>query len=653
MLCRRNEGKTVIKSGAALLGAAFLLLSGSPLEAQELPGGIIRLIEMQCEDGGGDPEALAEYFMNLMERPLNLNSADREVLESFPLLTPFMVASLLEYRREYGAVASAGELALVDGFDAAAVQEILPFVTFGSEKGKGEESPAGSRRRIRLSGRLTMRSKYDIEREGEVADGLPVPLYARFGIELNRRWSAGFTLESDRGERGFPDFYSFHIGARGISLSDDGRYTLESAVIGDYSLRFGQGLVLWNSFSLSGLSSPSAAIRREGGVGPYTSSDENRYFHGAGVTFGLPAGIRASFFYSNNGQDARVEGDYFVTKPEDGIHDSDALREARDALREELAGANFSWRCDWLKAGLTAAAYRYDRLDGRRTSYYNEHLRYDGWWGNASLDWLISVKGLRIFGEAALDRHLAFAGIAGAVCPLSSSMEVSLLYRYYSPRYIATHAGAYCRSNVNNEHGASAAVRWSPRRDIAVSSSLEYTYFPGARFGVREPSSSIKGYVDCEWAVSESHTLYAKVSGTYDSGRGTRLLRLRLGYSCGREAGFTAAARLEGSCAGEALGGLLYQEGGYRSPSGKWRLSVRATLFWAEDWDARIYCYESDMPGTFSVPAYYGKGTGLYAVLTYRPAVWLNVNFKCSVTKYFGNPGKDELGLRLQVSLPF
>ena len=68
MLCRRNEGKTVIKSGAALLGAAFLLLSGSPLEAQKLPGGIVRLIETQCEDGGGDPEALAEYFMELTRR---------------------------------------------------------------------------------------------------------------------------------------------------------------------------------------------------------------------------------------------------------------------------------------------------------------------------------------------------------------------------------------------------------------------------------------------------------------------------------------------------------------------------------------------------------------------------------------------------------
>lgn len=199
----------MIKSGAALLGAAFLLLSGSPLEAQELPGGIVRLIETQCEDGGGDPEALAEYFMELIRRPLDLSTADREALEAFPLLTPFMVVSLLEYRREFGPVASAGELALVDGFDAAAVEEILPFVTFGAGTGAGG-LPEEGRMPLRFSGRLTLRTRYLLEREGEEADGLPVPLYARYRMELGEHFSAGATLESDRGERDFPDFYSVH-----------------------------------------------------------------------------------------------------------------------------------------------------------------------------------------------------------------------------------------------------------------------------------------------------------------------------------------------------------------------------------------------------------------------------------------------------------
>ena len=45
-------------------------------------------------------------------------------------MTPFMVASLLEYRAEYGAVSSEAELSLVDGFDAEKVRVLRPFVTF-------------------------------------------------------------------------------------------------------------------------------------------------------------------------------------------------------------------------------------------------------------------------------------------------------------------------------------------------------------------------------------------------------------------------------------------------------------------------------------------------------------------------------------------
>lgn len=649
-MCWRTEGKTIVCKAVLLWTAFFSCTGAAAALPQDLPGDIVRLIERQCEDGGGDPEALLEYFQELARKPLNLNTADREALEGFPLMTPFMVSSLLEYRSEYGAVASAGELAMVDGFDIAAVRRMLPFVTLGA----GPEGNTGSAdEKLRVSGKLTLRSRMDLERGDEEEEGLPVPLYAKYRMEVGRHLSAGFTLESDRGEKDFPDFYSFNIGVSDLRLSGDGRCRLESAVVGDFSLRFGQGLVLWNSFSLSGLSSPSAAMRRGGGIVPYTSSNENRYFHGAGVTLGFPEGVRASVFYSDNGQDARIEGDCFTTKPEDGVHDTEALRAARDAMREKVLGANVSWSGEWLRTGVTAAAYRYSHLDGRRKSYYNEHLRYDGWWGNVSLDWLMSFRGLLVFGEAALDREGAFAGIAGAVYSFAMPLEASVLYRYYSPRYIATHAGAYCRSNVNNEHGVSAAVKWSPGGSVDVSSSLEYTYFPYARYGVRDPSSCLKGVLECSWTVADNHSVYARVSGTYDNGRDTRQLRLRLGYEYGGETGFGAVSRIEGGYAGGSLGMLMYQEGRYKSASGKFRVGLRLTFFSTDSWDSRIYCYEGGIPGTFSVPAYYGKGTGLNAVAAYKPVRWLNVHFRCSLVKYFSDPDKDCVDVGLQLTLPF
>ena len=214
--------------GAALLWAAFLLCS-VPLKAQELPDAIVRMIEEQCEAGGGDSEELAEYLAGLMTRPLDLNMADREALEAFPLMTPFMVASLLEYRAEYGAVSSEAELSLVDGFDAEKVRVLRPFVTF--LPGEVMED-----RRLDVSGKLVFRTKWDLKRKKEENDGLPVPLLTKFSAELNGQYGAGFTLESDAGERGFPDFYSFYVSTGDINLSRDGRYRLVSAVAGNFTV---------------------------------------------------------------------------------------------------------------------------------------------------------------------------------------------------------------------------------------------------------------------------------------------------------------------------------------------------------------------------------------------------------------------------------
>ena len=123
-MCGRFEGKRA-RCGAVLLGAALLLYTVD-IVAQDLPESIVRIIERQCEDGSGDPEELVDYLTALMARPVDVNTAGREQLEALPLVTPFMVLSLMEYRDEYGAVSSEAELSLVDGFDFETVRNIRP-----------------------------------------------------------------------------------------------------------------------------------------------------------------------------------------------------------------------------------------------------------------------------------------------------------------------------------------------------------------------------------------------------------------------------------------------------------------------------------------------------------------------------------------------
>ena len=47
------------------------------------------------------------------------------------------------------------------------------------------------------------------------------------------------------------------------------------------------------------------------------------------------------------------------------------------------------------------------------------------------------------------------------------------------------------------------------------------------------------------------------------------------------------------------------------------------------------------------------EATAADAVVTYRLVRWLNIFLKCSATKYFDDPAGDDLGVRLQLTLPF
>ena len=74
-------------------------------------------------------------------------------------------------------------------------------------------------------------------------------------------------------------------------------------------------------------------------------------------------------------------------------------------------------------------------------------------------------------------------------------------------------------------------------------------------------------------------------------------------------------------------GWLWYAETGYMKEIGKdcsVSVYMRGEFYRIENWDDRIYVYERDAPGTFNVPAYYGKGNNLslVAAVKYKRHSW-------------------------------
>ena len=172
-------------------------------------------------------------------------------------------------------------------------------------------------------------------------------------------FSYGLTAENDPGEpfsfKGTPgaDFVSGHI-------MYEGKGSVSRIIAGDYSLRFGEGLVFSsNGWQGSRLVSPSFMTGRTV-ISPYTSTEENNFFRGAGCVMGtMTRGLVV--FVSSNAIDARKVVDlndssvYISNLVKGGLHNTESGKNARNSLTENVAGLHISAGKDMVRGGITAS----------------------------------------------------------------------------------------------------------------------------------------------------------------------------------------------------------------------------------------------------------------------------------------------------------
>ncbi|MDP4964354.1 MAG: hypothetical protein NWQ55_04735, partial [Salibacteraceae bacterium] len=82
-------------------------------------------------------------------------------------------------------------------------------------------------------------------------------------------------------------------------------------------------------------------------------------------------------------------------------------------------------------------------------------------------------------------------------------------------------------------------------------------------------------------------------------------------------------------------GYLLYQDLVY-SPKwpAKYQIKLRYALFDTKSYNGRIYAYEHDVLYSFSVPAYYFRGSRFYLITSYDFARWGDITVRVSQTYY-------------------
>ncbi len=556
--------------------------------------------------GAGTEEELDPYDVekleDLVRNPLEINLATRSALDESGLFTPYQTASLKDYVSRHGDILSLNEMSLVDGFSPSIVAKLAPFISLEGGGIPGQ------------SGRTGMKSDLAV-RMGMKKGALPA-YGMKYKLTVGQRVSGGLSVSrTTEAAKWAPDAFSGHAA---VHFKRGGKI-----LIGDFNARFGQGLSLWNGLGLSGLSSASSFMRRPSGLSPSSS------FTGGYSLRGIAGEIDA--------------GRTRITVLA-------AMKQGRDhvSVMPALSVSRFFRNC---QAGITHYA---------DFTISSSKVRIPDM--KTSADLALCCRGTDIFGEAVFDWVSSkVAALAGISAPAGDNARISAMLRYYPAEFSSSRSSA-ARSTTkcSNECAASFAADFSAGKWISVNgsagfgssvkrfsckSSADCAYFPVRKSSDLRKSLQVK--LQSEWNVMITGSFKAvmRLSERIRTWGEPFRTDIRADFSYVSRH-FVSTVRLN-ALHSVGTGLLGYAEGGCKNEN----ISVylRQGIFRIDNWADRIYAYERDAPGSFNVPAYYGRGIWTALAMNWKFARWGRMHLRAAWTSYpfmaEEKPGRAELKL--------
>lgn len=547
-----------MKTGACFLALCIWAISVMAQTEDEAVKAAIFL------NGASSPEEIEEGEVERIQviGKIRVNAPGRNARA---ILSEYQLATLEDYRRNSGDILSWEELALVDGFNKETVEALKPFLSLYSSSLPGEVDTAARK----VHGNALVRVTEKNAGTKAKAEG--------------RIWQVGVAARSKQWPlmASTPDWTAHAEVNLGIW----------DIVLGDYNIRYGQGVGVWSGFSMTSLTTVGAFSRRATGITPVMSF--------------LPSDHRGAAVEYRRG---RVGVSAF-------------------ADLNRIVGGHVSYVSLHNVSGLTVMS------------------------GLVSADCSINYKGVNLAGEVAAKGKDAYAGKGVASFKIGNT-RLAFQGRVLPTRFTGKKNGEYALATgaewksphwqqLAGKTGFGSSV---PAHSLSLTADASLLPKPNIDPGRKQ----LRIYGIWQWQISGNLALDARYTGrlrNYEPSRND--IRLDLKYNSGP---WLSTIRFESDCC-DGRGLLGYLEGGYKTDN----LSsfLRLTVFSTSGWSSRIYCYERDAPGSFLVPAYYGQGAvgNFYGSLKTHitKAYRTKICFRSSYTIKPGNPSTWSTHLQLQV----
>lgn len=649
----------------------------------------LETIAENSTDEDADYTTLVEVLIYSSEHPINLNKTNKEELQALQLLDDIQINNLLTHIEKNGKLITIYELQGIKGFDLQTIQKILPYVRVAdnfttAHFGAKEMFKNGQHSLILRYGRtLEEQTGFKPIEEADLAKsinsryiGSPDKIYARYRFTYGTNISWGITAEKDQGELFFKDqqrfkynfyenslkgnqktgfdFYSAHFFMKNVKF-------IKALAIGDYQAMFGQGLTIWSGQAFGKTSEIMSTKRTAPGIKPYASVDENLFMRGGAATVGFKK-LELTAFYSRKKVDANVsdttdtgEAKEISSLQETGYHSTSSEIADKDAILQTLMGGNLSYKGKKFNAGISALSYQLDKPFRRDLSYYNQFeassdsTNYQNF--NVGVDYNFIVRNFNFFGEGSMSKNGGKAFVNGVLMSLDPRLSFTILHRYYERNFQNLLSNGFAESSTPvNEKGLFMGMTAKPTNKTTLSAYYDRFEFPWLKYQINAPSYGNDYMAQLNYTPSKKFDMYFRIRtrNKQKNSSGTEAIdylvpvtqsnyRFNISYSITKTIKLKNRIELIDYKLNDdktEKGYLIYQDISYNKMGKPLSVTLRYAVFQTDSYDARIYAYENDVPGSYSIPAYYDRGSRFYILLDYNLTKRIEVWLRYSQTYY-------------------
>ncbi|MDX2129465.1 MAG: helix-hairpin-helix domain-containing protein [Chloroherpetonaceae bacterium] len=648
---------------------------------------IDRVLDLSAESA--DNNELLEQLNLLRLQKIDLNTASVLEFVAIPFLSPDEAKKIAEYRSRFGRFSSLDPLREILGgekffylkdifkVEEAKVESDPDLPAFLNDLRRGELM---NRTRIEVISRAITEvpSRFGFDPMSQIVistdsltgirdttfraaySGSVPKIYNRIQIAISENFFLSGLGEKDSGEESLTDFRSATFQVKNL-------YNLRSLIIGDYNLRFGQGLVMTTGRPF--FKSPEAILsskQTSQTVRPYTSVAEYGFFRGAATQVRL-SDFEVTGFYSKNQFSTSQSDTSFSSFDLDGFYRTESERLRRGNLEQTTFGGHLdfdkSFFSGYFHFGVSLIQTEFSKPlipadELRNVGAFQGSLATSG-----SIDWDILWNNINFFGELAYSKEQnVFSTLGGILLNFGNSTRGVVIGRFFDQNYYSPFANAFAErgNDGRNERGVYLGLETSLSEKVKVRGYADYYYFPFISFTSILPASGIDLLLQSTYRPTKNIVLETLVQRktteealTIEDERGLSfrsavpilLERIRNDFIFQLTPEIRLRTRVElknvtkgtEQSTNKLFGWLIAQDVGLDLLRRKLSVDMRVAVYQTDSFDAAIYAYENDLPLLATIFAHNGRGRRFFLNARYQIIREFEIAFR------FANTYRDDI----------